>query len=124
MANFRIILAAAFIGLALPLGGCESGNTTGEVGFSDGSLNDVQPVGMERAYQAVVASLSQLGYPVTSEQKGDLSSRIEAQTTDHMPIWIKLNRSGERQTNFRIRVGFIGDEATARALMGQIKRYL
>jgi len=88
--------------------------------FAGGQFQTSYNEPFERTYEATLASLGEMGMPVTQTQKDAVGANIQAQRVDGTPVSITLQTAGPERTNANIRVGATGDEPTSRVIANTI----
>lgn len=96
----------------------------GAYAYAKGDLEATRDAPLDRAWDATLAAIDELAFPVHASSKDALQGRLKAERADGADITIKLDRLSPEVTRFRIRVGIFGDEATSRLIMEEIDRRL
>jgi hypothetical protein len=108
-------------GCALLLIGGGAAAGAGTVAYIKGELRTTQEISFERAWNATIGALKELGFAITQDEKDTLSGMIVARGADDQKIIIHLKKESEKLTEIRIRVGAFGDEARSQLILDNIK---
>jgi hypothetical protein len=97
------------------------------VAYIKGELNSTERVSFNRAYDASLRTLKDMGYTVTEQrtdaQRGSLTARPFGESRMTNGITIKLNNREHDSTEMSIRVGLFGDEARSREILKRIRSH-
>ncbi len=117
-----VALGAGLIGQV----GCASveQGTSKTVAFVRGDVNSTLSGGYDASVKATRTALERLKFTLESERGDGLRSEFVARTGLDKKIEVLVTRQGAKETGVRIRVGAFGDEAVARALLGEIEERL
>jgi Protein of unknown function (DUF3568) len=110
-------------GCALFLLGAGAAAGAGTVAYMGGVLKASDEVSMDRAWNASLQAMKDLEFKVTKSQKDALEGEITAHRADDTKITILLKKQTDKVTEFRIRVGFWGDENLSRLIYDKIKSH-
>ena len=103
-------------------GGAAAG--AGAVAYVRGELQSTEAADLDKVWAATLAAMSDLEFAVTAREKDALSGRVIARGAGDKKTQVDLKRLGDRQTEVRIRVGFLGDETMSRQVLDRIKKRL
>jgi hypothetical protein len=122
-------LAAAVIALLISSGcamflvGAGAAIGAGTLAYVEGELQAGDNVGLDHAWSATTQAMEDLKLKVTQQQRDELGGQVIARTSDDKKVLIRLKKQSDSVTEFRIRVGTIGDEALARLIHDKIKTH-
>jgi hypothetical protein len=102
----------ALLACALLLPGCAA------TGFTQ-----TEQVDLDTGYQATRAAMKDLRFSVRDQAKDALGATVTAAKADKTEVTVKMNAKGEHLTEFRIKVGILGDDLQARLIMDEIKKH-
>lgn len=102
----RIAVVAACIALAQ---GCST------------SFTQTEHVTLDNGFLATQATMADLEFSVKEQSKDALRARIVAEQADRTDVAVDLTRTSDHITEFRIKVGLLGDDAQARLIMDKIR---
>ena len=105
--------APALVAGAFILGGCSS----------TFSLKQTEQVGVDRAYDATQAAMKDLQFTIKDQAKDALQARVTALEADKTEVNVNMEAKGEHLTEFRVKVGVLGDESQAKLIMDKIKTH-
>lgn len=91
------------------------------VAYVNGELKASLDAPIDKVYSASLAAIKDLQFTQKETAKDALFARIEAKTANDRSIHITLNKTGDKITELRIRVGTFGDEALSRTIHDKIK---
>ncbi len=92
-------------------------------GCSTVSFKQTESVGVDQAYDATQAAMTDLQFTVKDKAKDALQARVVATEADKTEVTVNMEAKSEHLTEFRIRVGVIGDDDQARLIMDKIKKH-
>jgi hypothetical protein len=115
-------LAGAPVGCVALAVGAAAG--IGVYAYVDGVLKDTEEAPLASSYDATVEAMKDLEFRIKEQSKDALKARVVAEEADKTEVKVDMEASGEKITNFRIRVGVFGDEAKSRLIMDKIKKHL
>lgn len=104
----------------------EATKSAGEstVGYITNELRVTENVSMDRAWNATVVAIDQMGFIVKDKENDYVSARLDATTADSKQIRVLLKRIASDITQIIIRVDLFGDEALSRFILQQIQKNL
>ena len=108
-------------GCAVFLIGAGAAIGAGTIAYVKGELQAAERVTMDRAWSATTGALDELKLKIISAKRDELSGLVIARTADDRKVEIRLKRQANDTTEFRIRVGPIGDEVLSRTIYEKIK---
>ena len=100
------------------LGGAAAG--VGGYKYYQGALDVIYQAPFEKTYESSVKAAEVLGYSITERHQKIGSGSIEATDSNSEKITIKLKYLSSEETEVKIRVGVMGDEATSRVIKDKI----
>ena len=119
--NFVIVLLLLTLTGCAPmvfLGGAAAG--VGGYKYYQGALAVIYQAPFEDTYEASVKAIETLGYSITERLQKIGSGSIEAVDSNSEKIKLSLNYIASEETEVKIRVGVMGDEATSRVIKDKI----
>jgi len=87
------------------------------------SYTQTEQVSLDDGYRATQAAMGDLEFTIKDKAKDALQARVEAEESDKTAVSVNMASKGERITEFKIKVGVLGDEAQARLIMDKIKKH-
>ena len=127
----KTIMIGLMAGLLVLGGGCAlvvvGGAAAAGVGgyaYVKGEVKTTESATLNKAWDATLAAMKDLEYPVISQGKDALSAEVTVRNASDTKITIKLAKAFETTTEIRIRVGTFGDEALSRTILEKIKKHL
>lgn len=119
-----LALAGLGAGCAVVAVGAAAGAGAAGYAYVSGVLISTESATLDRTWNATLAAMKDLQFPVTSQRKDALQADLVARNAFDKRISIKLKKVAEQSTEVRIRVGTFGDEAASRAILEKIKKRL
>lgn len=125
-----ILPAAAGLLAALALlpgaAGCgpEDDRAPGFVCWSAGKLGRNYAVDCGRAWAAAGAAARGAGFRIVRERHDEFSGRLDAQTSDGLPVLVEVDRVSWEVTRVGVRVGFIGSRPESEKFMAEFEKRL
>ena len=92
--------------------------------YVDGEVSATEGASLNRTWDATLAAMKDLEFPVTSQAKDALEANLTARNASNTSITIKLKNLSNTSTEIRIRVGTFGDEALSRTILNKISARL
>jgi hypothetical protein len=119
-------LAGTLLATAGCVGALVAGAAAGAGGYAyvKGELKATESAPLDRMWNATLAAMKDLEFPVTSQRKDALEAELTARNASDKKVAIKLKKVSEAATEVHIRVGTLGDEALSRVIMEKIKARL
>lgn len=108
-------------GCALFLIGAGVAAGVGGVVYVKGELVVSEAVTMDTAWAATEKTLKDLKFNVVKADRTGTASLMEARGAGDKKVMIKLKKTADKVTEFRIRVGLVGDETESRQIHEKIK---
>ncbi len=109
--------------LLLGLGAAAGAGAAGYA-YVDGEVQTTEAASMNRTWDATLATMQDLQFPVTSQAKDALQGNLTARNANNTNISIKLKYVSNTSTEIRIRVGTFGDESLSRIILNKINSHL
>jgi hypothetical protein len=114
---------------ALFLVGAAAGGGAGAISYVNNELRTTLEVGMDRAWNAAVASMQDLQFRVIQDKtvKDATGGTVYARDAKDQPVIIQLIRQSDRVTEIRVRVGTFDTAANremAQLVYDKIKGHL
>lgn len=109
-------------GCAVVLVGAGAAIGAGTVAYVNGELQAAHEVGLDRAWNATIKTMNDMKCKITETDKDTLEGKMIARRPNDTKIVVKLKKQSEKVTEFRIRVGFFGDETLSRLIYSKIKK--
>jgi hypothetical protein len=122
-----VLLASllAFVsGCALFVVGAAAGAGAGGYAWINGEIKTTEGASMDQTWNATLAAMKDLEFPVTDQAKDALEANLTARNASNTNISIKLKNLSNASTEIRIRVGTFGDEALSRTILNKINSRL
>ncbi len=107
-------------GTELLLAGAGAGAGVGGYAWINGEVKTTEGASLDRTWNATLAAMKDLQFPVTSQAKDALEANLTARNASNTSISIKLKNLSNTSTEIRIRVGTFGDEALSRTILNKI----
>lgn len=125
MKNQKILQAVLVLPVLLLFSGCVAvvagAAGAGTVGYLAGELRSPLEAPVDRAWQAVEATINERGYMVTKQSKDARTGILESRTADDQKVTIRVTEVTEDTSEVRIRVGTFGDEKLSLDLIRRIE---
>jgi hypothetical protein len=96
----------------------------GGYAYVKGEAVSTETVTLDRAWNASLAAMKDLEFPVTSQKKDALQAELTARDASDKKITVSLKKVSEKSTEIHIRVGTFGDESLSRVILDKIKKHL
>lgn len=119
-----LALVALGAGCAVVAVGAAAGAGAAGYAYVSGVLISTESAPLDRTWDATLAAMKDLQFPITSQRKDALQASLVARNAFDKKISIKLKKVSEQSTEVRIRVGTFGDETASRAILEKIKKRL
>jgi alanine dehydrogenase len=117
-------LAAFGGGCALLVVGAAAGAGAGGYAYVNGELKSTESASLDKSFEATLAAMKDLNYPVINQSKDVLQAQVTARNSSDKKIVVSLKKVAAAATEFRIRVDTFGDEALSRKILTQIQSHL
>lgn len=88
--------------------------------YYQGALAVIYQAPFENVYESSVKAIETLGYSITERHQKIGSGSIEATDSNSEKITIKLKYLASEETEVKIRVGLMGDEAASNVIKDKI----
>ena len=111
-------------GCALVLIGGGAAAGIGGYAYVKGELKAVEKNSLDKVWEASLAAMQDLEFPVTSQSKDALTGKLTARTAKDKKVSIELKALPDSSTEIKVRVGTFGDEALSLVIMDKIKKHL
>ena len=111
-------------GCILFVAGAAAGAGVAGYAWVNGELESTEAASLSRTWEASLAAMQDLQFPVTSQAKDALEGNLTARNAKNTEIKIKLKYVSNTSTEIHIRVGTFGDETQSRAILSKIKEHL
>jgi hypothetical protein len=89
-----------------------------------GEIVATEAASLTQTWDASLAAMEDLKYPVTSRVKDALEGEITAHDAKDTTIKVKLKYLANNSTRIYIRVGTFGDEQRSQIILGKIREHL
>lgn len=96
----------------------------GEAVYSGGELKATEYTSFDKAWDAAVAAMNDLGYAITAKEKEAVESKITARAQGDKKITVRVIKVSGTMAEFQIRVGSGGDKAESQQILDAIKKHL
>ncbi|MBI1841049.1 MAG: DUF3568 family protein [Verrucomicrobia bacterium] len=94
------------------------------VAYANGELKTSLEASLDNAYAAAQAAMKDFQFSIKKTAKDVLYAKVEATTAQDKSVQITLNKTSDKITELRIRVGVFGDESLSRSIHEKIKARL
>lgn len=126
--RLTVALSLASLSLATLLSGCvvvaAGAAGAGAVAYVRGELESNISRSVDDVFQATQRALGNLEFAKISEQKSAVDAVLVSRTALDKKIEIKLQRTGDKMTKVKIRVGLLGDETLSMTILDKINAEL
>jgi hypothetical protein len=123
MGALAVLLALGAGCAAVVVGGAVAAGAGGYA-YVKGEVKATESASLDKAWNATLAAMKDLQYPVTARAKDALSAEVTARNASDKKITVRLTKLFEETTEIRIRVGTFGDEPLSRVILDKIKKRL
>ncbi len=89
-----------------------------------GEIKATEQAPLDKTWNATLATMKDLEYPVTYKAKDALAAELKAVNSSGTTININLKKLSDNSTEIRIRVGTIGDEPLSRTIISKIEDHI
>ena len=125
----KILLGAVLAWLTLTQTGCilfglaaAGAAGGGYMAYNKGDLEVLEPVAYNDAFNAVDATIQDLGMALQKRKKMPLAGEVKAKS--HFGnVTYSLENAGEKMTQIKIRVGTFGNQAVQRQIYAKLKTH-
>ena len=117
-------LLALVSGCALFVVGAAAGAGAAGYAWVNGEIKTTESASLDRTWNATLAAMKDLEFPVTSQAKDALEANLTARNASNTSISVKLKNLSNASTEIRIRVGTFGDESLSRTILNKINSHL
>jgi hypothetical protein len=111
-------------GCILFVAGAAAGAGVGGYAYVNGEEKTTESSSLNQTWNATLATMKDLEFPVTSQSKDALEGELTARNASNTNISIKLKNLSNNSTEIRVRVGTFGDEAMSRTILNKISSHL
>jgi len=111
-------------GCVLFVAGAVAGAGVAGYAWVNGEIKTTVSASLNQSWQASLAALNDLQFPVSSKSKDALEGELTAQNAKDTTIKVSLKYISNTSTEIRIRVGTFGDEALSRTILEKIRAHL
>ena len=117
LSSILILTQAGCIGCGLAAAGAAG---AGYVAYNQGDLEITEPVTYDDAFNAVDATIQDMGMALEKRHKEPLVGWVKADS-HYGKVTYNLENRGEKMTTISIRVGHFGDQTVQRQIYAQLK---
>ena len=117
LASGLLVSQTGCVMLGLAAAGAAGG---GYVAYNKGDLEVLEPVPYDDAFNAVDATVQDLGMTLQLREKKPLAGIVKAKS-HYGKVTYSLENAGEKLTQIKIRVGTFGDQAVQRRIYAELK---
>jgi len=117
-------LLAAGAGCAVLVVGGAAAAGAGGYAYVNGESKATEAASLDRTWNATLAAMKDLEFPVTSQRKDALQAELTARNASDKKIAIQLKKVSDSATEIHIRVGTFGDETVSRVIFDKINKAL
>ena len=96
----------------------------GGYAYVRGELKVTENASLDLVWDAALAAMKELEFPVTSQKKDSLTAELIARTARDKKVHLALKGLSDNSTELKIRVGAFGDEALSLTIQERIKKKL
>jgi hypothetical protein len=124
---FTVLMASLLAltnGCFLFVVGAAAGAGAAGYAYVDGEEKATESASLDRTWNAALAAMKDLEFPVTDQAKDALEANLTARNASNTNISIKLKNLSNTSTEIRIRVGMFGDESLSRIILDKINSHL
>ncbi|MGO9584842.1 MAG: DUF3568 family protein [Limisphaerales bacterium] len=111
-------------GCILFVAGAAAGAGVGGYAYVNGEVKATESASLDRTWDATLAAMKDLEFPVTEQAKDALEANLTARNASNTSISVKLKNLSNASTEIRIRVGTFGDESLSRTILNKINSRL
>jgi hypothetical protein len=111
-------------GCVLFVAGAAAGAGVAGYAWVDGEIKTTEAASLNRTWDATLAAMQDLQFPVVTHAKDALEGEVTARNAKNTSIKIKLKYISNTSTEIRIRVGTFGDESLSRTILSKINSHL
>jgi hypothetical protein len=111
-------------GCVLFVAGAAAGAGVAGYAWVNGEIEATEAASLTRTWEASLAAMGDLQFPVTSQAKDALEGNLTARNAKNTSIKIRLKYLSNTSTELHIRVGTFGDEALSRIILNKIHEHL
>ena len=104
--------------------GAAAGAGAAGYAYVNGEEKTTVAFSMNQTWDASLAAMKDLQFPVTNQAKDALQGNLDARNASNTNISIKLKYIFNTSTEIRIRVGTFGDESLSRIILNKINSHL
>ncbi len=115
--SFFLFLNTGCVMFGLAAAGAAGG---GYMAYNKGDLEILEPVAYDDAFNAVDATVQDLGMALQKREKKPLAGIVRAKS-HYGKVTYSLENAGEKMTQIRIRVGTFGDQAVQRQIYAKLR---
>jgi hypothetical protein len=125
----RIVLLMLMAGLAAMGAGCIAvviGGAAAGAGtyvWVSGEMRSTESVAYDQAWDAAMAGLKDLHFTITDQDKGAAEGTITARGTSDAKVKVTVRKVTGTLSEFRIRVGTVGNKSTSEQILDKIKTH-
>ncbi len=119
-----LVLLGLASGCAVVAVGAAAGAGAAGYAYVSGVLKSTESASLDRTWNATLAAMKEMDFPVTRQRKDALEAELIARNAGDKKISIRLRKVTEQATEVQIRVGTFGDETASRAILERIKKRL
>jgi len=123
----KVILGMVLLGFVISQAGCvlfglaaAGAAGGGYVAYNKGDFEILEPVTYDDAFNAVDATVQDMGMALQKREKKPLAGIVKAKSHYGKVIY-NLENAGEKMTHISIRVGTFGDQAVQRQIYAKLK---
>jgi len=118
-----VLLALGSGCAAVVLGGAAAAGAGGYA-YVKGESKYTEGASLDRTYNATLAAMKDLEFPVTSKSKDMIQASVTAKNASNKTITVHLKKLSDSATEVGVRVGAFGDETLSHAIIQKIKSHL
>jgi hypothetical protein len=132
MKNTKVLMTALLMASVLAFGsGCilfvataAAAAGAGGYAYVNGEITSTEAASLNRTWDASLAAMQDLQFPVTSKAKDALEGNLTARNAANTEIKIRLKYVSNNSTELHIRVGTWGDETVSQQILTKIRERL
>jgi hypothetical protein len=111
-------------GCILFVAGAAAAAGAGGYAYVNGEITSTEAASLNRTWDASLAAMRDLQFPVTSQVKDALEGNLTARNAKNTEIKIRLKYVSNASTEVHIRVGTFGDETLSQTILNKIREHL
>ncbi len=107
--------------VAVVVGGAAAG--AGAYVWVSGELRSTESVAYDQAWDAALAGLKDMDFTITDQDKGAIEATLTARGTGDTKVKVTVRKVTGTLSEFRIRVGTVGDKSLSEQILEKIRSH-